>query len=428
MYQYRIFNQVGLYIRRIVYILAFLAILFLINQVTHIFDTARNYNPISGYLFLAVLLLIILIMALRHFYYKRDHRILWAKGYKLRGQPSHAFLKKYVRYLVHYIKRLSGHSLLNDAQATVIHQKALDVQESLHHHPLNDDLLRAITTARDSVIAPTFSLLDGIAEKVTLSKAKAVIQDIYEPPFPVISPLVVTYHQATLISEITDIYISKPSIHEYCRVLKDVWLIMTKGDFMRYGQRLFSGINSNAYSLGRAGDDLGQAFSVIWLTHAISLAATNRCCTLHDWELNDAIDDMTKRIVPCLEKTRDVLLNDALPILKKRIRHYTPVDHDPNIFVENIASSFIKSVDSVVLAISTSNHDTPQSNTSPGLVAGDHTQPLTEIFPETQNNMPPGVIQHRIRRRKRRRSRPKTSNPFGSLMQRIMYLFIRPKY
>jgi len=427
MYQYRIFNQVGLYIRRIVYILAFLALLFLINQLIHIFDTAREYKPIAGYCFLAVLLLIILVMALRHYHYKKDHRILWAKGFKLRGDPSHASLKKYIRYLVYYIKRLSGHSLLNDAQAAVIHQKALDIQESLHHHPLNDDLLRSITTARNLVIGPTFKVLDSLAEQVTLSKAKSVIQDIYEPPFPIFSPLVVTYHQATLISEITDIYISRPSLHEYCRVLKDVWLIMTKGDFMRYGQRLFSGINSNAFSLGRAGEDLGQAFSVIWLTHAISLAATNRCCTLHDWELHDAIDDMNKRIVPCLEKTRDALLNDAMPILKKRIRHYAPVDHDPNKFVEDIASSFIKSVDSVVLAISTSNRDTPQSNTSPGLVAGDQTQPLTEIFPETQT-MTPDVIHHRIRRRKRRRSRPRATNPLGSLIQRIVYLFMRPKY
>jgi len=427
MYQYRIFNQAGLYIQRIVYILAFLALLFLGNQLVRIFNVARRLDPIVGLIYLVVLALIFLVIILRYYHHKRDHRILWAKGFKLRGQPSHASLKNYVRYLVHYIKRLSGHLLLNDAQAAVIHQKALDIQESLHHHPLNDDLLRSIASARDTVIAPTFRVLDVLAEKVTLSKAKAVIQDIYEPPFPIISPLVVFYHQVTLISEITDIYISKPSLHEYCRVLKDVWQIMTKGDFMRYGQRLFSGINSNAYSLGRAGDDLGQAFSIIWLTHAISLAAANRCCTLHDWEMNDAIDDMNIRIVPCLEKTRDVLLNDAMPVLKKRIRHYTPVDHDPNEFVENITTSFIKSVDSVVIAISTANRNAPQSKTSPGLVAGEHAEPLADVFPESKE-LPAGTLRHRTRRRRRSRSKPRMSNPLSSLIQRFVYLFMRPKY
>lgn len=428
MYQYRIFNRIGLLLSRIFYFLAFITFLFLGNQLLRIFIAASEWDPAAGLIFVALVIMVLAFATIRFIHHKKDHRILWAKGFHLRGQPSHASLKKYVRYLVHYIKRLSGHRLLNDAQGSLIHQKALDIQDALHHHPLNDDLVRSIATARDGVIAPTFNVLDAIEEKVTLSKAKSVIQDIFEPPFPIVSPLVVFYHQVTLISEITDTYIPNPSLREYLCVLKDVWQIMTVGDFMRYGQRLFAGINANPYSLGRSGEDLGQAFSIIWLTHVMALAAKNRCCTLHDWNLQDAIDDMNKRIVPCLDKTRNVLLNDAMPTLKKRIRHYTPVDRDPNTYAEGIAASFSKSVDAVVLAISAASAtNSPQANTSPGLVAGDQAAPLPMPTGEI-SELPPGLIRHRSRRRKRRRSKPKSSNILGSLWQRFIYLIIRPKY
>jgi hypothetical protein len=426
MYQYRIFGQFTQILKRILGAIILLVAFFAGVELFRVFLLLRRAEPWVMYSVLGATAFVIILLSLRIVFYNREHRILEARGYKIRGSSSHAELKKYVRYLIRYCKRLSAHRLLNDQQASFIQQKAHDLQDIFGHHPLNDDLTRAITSARDNIIAPTFNHLHVIGDKVTASKARAAIQDLYQPPFPVLPPLVVFYHQITLISEITDVYISRPSLREYIRVISDVWQVMTKGDFLRYGQRLFSGINSNAYSVGRAGDDLGQAFSIIWLTHAVAQAAVLRCCTLHDWTLSDAISDMNHQTIPCLEKTRDMLFNEALPILKQRIRHYTPVDRDPNQFVEDITIAFVKSVDSVVLALSTAAKSAPAEKTSAGLIHHPHAETLGTIVESAANVVDQGESGSR-RHRRRRRHRRSSPSPMSSLIQRIIYMGKPPR-
>jgi hypothetical protein len=425
MYQYRIFSQISRTLHRILIGIGLLIAFFVSIELFRLFLTLHAKEPIAMYVSFSAFAFILLVIVLRIIRHNRDHRILRATGFKIRGDSSFAELKKYALYLIDYCKRLSTHRLLNDQQSSFIHQKANDLQEVFYHHPLKDDLTRTIAAARDNIIAPTFSYLNTISDQVTASKARSVIQDLYSPPFPVLAPLVVFYHQLTLISEITDIFISKPSLREYLRVIGDVWQVMTKGDFLRFGQRLFSGINSNTNSVGRAGDDLGQAFSIIWLTNAVSQAAANRCCTLHDWSLSNAISDMKLKTVPCLEKTRDLLFNDAMPVLKQRIRHYAPVDRDPNQFVEDISNAFIKSVDSVVLALSAVAKDEPAERTSAGLITSANTETLETMVEIAAQSIPPEGSSSRRHRRRRRHRKP--SSHFDSLIQRIIYMGSRPR-
>ncbi len=392
-----------------------------------LFEVLRMLSEIDPRLTIAAISLLVLAFAFYYVYRRRRNRrfFLTAQGYRSGGNSTHAEMKRYGRFLVYYCKRLTTHRLLTEQQSGVISQRAHDISEAIHHHPLNDDLQRAIAQARNDIIRPTFHYLDSISQKITESKARAVIQDLYQPPFPVIAPLVVFYHQFTLVSEITDTYISRPSLREYLRVMSDVWAVMTKGDFLRYGQRLFSGINSNPYSLGRAGEDLGQAFSVTWLTHAVARAATLRCCTLHDWKLRDAISDMRSNITPCLARTRDTLVQDAMPILKERIRHYTPVSYDPASFVQEISTSFVKSVDAVVMTLSTAERQNSAHQTSPGLVTGTGAAPIP-VDEKPRDKVHP-MEANAPHRRYHRRRRHRSSSRIGRFFQRIIYMGHRPR-
>jgi len=427
MYQYRIFNRLGTCLYTIVLVGIALVSFSLILEFVRLFLILRRLNPIIMYGAIIITAIALLVVAARLVRWLRINT-LTARGFNVKGSASHADLKRYCRFLISYAKRLASHRLLSDQQASFITQKSHDLTEAINHHPLNDDLQRAILSARDGVIGPTFHYLDGIKDQLTESKARAAIQDLYQPPFPVVPSLVVFYHQFTLISEITDTYIPRPSLREYLRVIRDVWEVMTKGDFIRYGQRLFSGLNANPYSLGRAGEDLGQAFSIIWLTHAVSRVATQRCCTLHDWDLRYAIRDMQGSIIPCLTRTRDTLLNDALPMLKTRIRHYTPVDHDPAIFVEEIASTFIKSVDAVVLSLTATEKNSPAQQTSPGLVLSVEQPAATATDNAPTDVITPLVDDGSVRKVRRRRRHRHSSSRLGRFVEWIVYLGKRPHH
>ena len=427
MYQYRIISRLANRTIRIAWIAASLVMLFLLLELLYLILIFKQSQPwIAGGLVLAVVAGAG-FLALRQHVYRRDHRILTARGLRLGSDPGHAQLARHLKHLIHCIKRLTQSRLLTEEQTALIRQKAHDQERLFHHHPLRDDLERAIIEARNGILRPTFSTLGVFSAQVTRSKALAVIQDLYQPPFPILSPLVVTYHQITLISEIADIFIPNPSLREYIRVIGDVWQVMTKGDFIRFGQRLFNGINSNNYALGRAGEDLGMATSLVWLTHATAQAAAHRCCTLHDWRLDAAIDDMNEHLAPCLESTRHSLLQDALPVLKKRIRHYAPVNMDAETYVEEISVTFIKSVEAVVLALSAATaRPVIARHTSPGLVIANQTEPLPLEAPMTPDSAT--SPERRRRRRHRRRHQSESTTRLGRLLDRVMRIGTGPRH
>ncbi|HMP90446.1 MAG TPA: hypothetical protein PJ991_09600 [Kiritimatiellia bacterium] len=410
MYQYRIFAKASHALQKIAFLLL-LALGFLVAVETlRLFALLYRYNPVAAYGFAGVAGLFVLYFTLQFILSRRNRLILRARGYSISNRSSHARLKKHLLHQIRCAKQLSTHRLITDAQASAIRQKTNDIQDILHHHPLIDDLYRAIDNMNTQVLNPAYSYLDGIAERITRAKIKASIQDLYQPPFPVIPPLVVMYHQITLVSELTDTYLSRPSLRDYGRVMIDVWKIMTKGDYMRYGQRIFSGINSNPYSLARTGEDVGHALSITWLSHAVAAATRQRCTTRHDWDLDKAIDQMQDQVIPCLEKTHATLQPDVIPKLKSRIRHYAPYGQDPDQFAEQINQSLIKAVDAVVISLvganrqsaarssSISRHGIGEDNFAPA-----ETPPLPEQTNEsaTTDN---SLSHRRIRRRRREKS------------------------
>ncbi|HMP97628.1 MAG TPA: hypothetical protein PKA51_11955 [Kiritimatiellia bacterium] len=419
MYQYRIVKQTTRLVRWLVVFPCALLGFLVLMEIIHLFVYFRGYAPWLAYSYVSVLVGALVWAAMKLLVHRRNHRVLTAVGHVVSPQSSHRKLQAALRYHLHYLARLAEHPLLNEVQAAAIRQKTSDLSEVLAHHPLNDDLVRAIDEARTQVIAPAHQYLQGIEETVTHSKVRCVIQDVYQPPFPIVAPLVVVYHQFTLISEMADIYVARPSWGEYLRVIGSVWDVMTKGDFLRYGQRLFSGIDANAGNLGRARQDLGPAMSIIWMTHCVARVAAQRCRTLHDWNLREAISFMNADLPACLAATRDSMVNDALPILKNRFRHQTPMDgRDPDLFAEATSGAFVKSLDAVVSSLRSLAASRPPSGRTQ---AGDQRMevPAPPAESASENTVEPvaastgtsiyaGEMGARRHRRRRRRRHPES--------------------
>jgi hypothetical protein len=258
--------------------------------------------------------------------------------------------------MIHRLKRLSLNPALPEELRKKTRQRAYDIEGLLGSHPLLEDMVRALSRAEMDTLEPALLHLDQLAREMGKEKIQCMIEDAVEPPFPLITPLVVLYHQCTLVTTITDVYLGRPSLREYLRVLTDVQHTIRGGEFFRIGQHLFEGVYVNSPPLGRAVDDLGQAITCAWLTESVTKAAQYRCRAIHPWKISRAVDWMDRQTESSLVAVRERVNEEVLPLLKLRLRHYAgPGVGDAANFSEQMTQSIARAVDAVVKGLQTQN-------------------------------------------------------------------------
>lgn len=281
-------------------------------------------------------------------------RTLFAPPLPAPNQATFRDLKRVVEHLIALLKRGSAHPCLTAQQSKQFRQHAYDLEGMLGAHPLLDDLRRSISRTHDEAWVPLIEIFDREALVVAREKMKAVVRDAIEPPFPVIQPLLLVYHEVMMISCIADCYLTRPTLSDYYTVMRDTWRVMVSGEYYRIGQRLFDGIYRNIPPMGPAAEDLGQALSVIWLTWTTAQAAIHRCRNYTPWTVEKAMSHLDQLTIDSLLVTRDTLIRDVLPILKLRLRHSLgPAVTDAAGFTEEIMAGIVKSVDSVIQGLRT---------------------------------------------------------------------------
>lgn len=371
-----------------------------------------HFHPIAAYVLAGISAVVVLALILRYRLHLADHQTLRARGFRTGSRASHRDLKHYCRYLAHYLTRLSDHPVLQEETGRQLRQQAADIDDVLASHPLNDDLYRAIQQVEEILLPAAFEELETERNRLTQVKIRAVIEDINQPPFPVIVPLVMAYHQLTLASLVVDCFVHRPSLSEYLLVLRDVWRVLTQGDFIRLGQRLFEGVYVNCPPLGQAGNDLGQALASVWLTHTVSNAASQRCRTLHSWSVKQGIAWMEGQTVPTLNEIREEWTRSLVPLLKIRIRHNAPPGaEDTNAFTDAAVRGITKAIDTIVQGLTAqrpaSAHPAPR--------------PRPPAAREAAEPAPAPARTVRRRRKRRRRARGNPFRLFGLFSQKVRY-------
>lgn len=314
----------------------------------------QRIHPFAGIGFLAIVAIAAIVFAVRLFLWRAARKTLFAPVVPAPNRATFNDLKRFVQHLIARFKRIGGHRALSPEHARNIRQRAYDLESMLGAHPLLDDLQRSINRTETEAWLPLIEHLDREAVAFARYKMQAVVRDAIEPPFPVVHPMLIIYHQATMICCIVDCYLPRPSLVEYGTVIRDVWRVMTGGEYFRIGQRLFEGIYRNSPPLGPAAEDLGQALSVIWLTWIAAQAAMHRCKNYGAWTVDQAIAYLDHLMIDSLLVTRDTLIRDVLPLLKLRLRHSVgPAVADAAGFSEQVMEGIVKSVDGVVQGLRT---------------------------------------------------------------------------
>ncbi len=278
-------------LRRIVMMGAGLILFFISVELLRAYQLFHELNLWLGRAFAVLVLGTALVLLVRLYLWRQDRQTLRPPRKPGDLKPRHDDLTATTVYLIHRLKRLSLSESLPAEIIKKLRQRAYDMEGLLGSHPLLDDLIRASSRAEIDTLEPALVLLDQQAMVLGKEKIRCVIEDAVEPPFPIVTPLAVLYHQITLVTAITDLYLHRPSLREYLRVLLDVQHTIRGGDFFRIGQRLFEGVYVNSPPLGRAVDDLGQGITCTWLTWSVAKAAMYRCRVTTPWSMKSAVQN-----------------------------------------------------------------------------------------------------------------------------------------
>ena len=341
-------------IKRIAAVLAVLVVFFLAVELSSFAMLLHRLHPLAAWIFIALVTLLLLFALLATLFWRARLRTLHAPPLPPPARATYRDLKQFVQHLIALLKRMSAHPGLPADLARVTRQRAYDLESTLGAHPLLDDLRRDIGRTENETWQQLIEHLDQEAIAFARYKMQAVVRDAIEPPFPVVHPALTFYHQGTLVCCIVDCYVARPSLAEYATVLRDVWRVMTGGEYFRICQRLFEGIYRNSPPLGPAAEDLGQALSVIWLTWTTAQAAMHRCRHFGAWSVDGAIRHLDNLTIDSLLVTRDTLIRDVLPLIKLRLRHSVgPAVSDAAGFTEGVMDGIVKAVDGVIQGLRT---------------------------------------------------------------------------
>lgn len=375
-------------LRHMALVAAGLILFFICVELLRAYQLFHEMNLWLGRAFASLVLVIILVLLVRFYLWRQDRQTLMPPRKPGDLKPRHDDLTATTAYLIHRLKRLSLSESLPPESIKKLRQRAYDLEGLLGSHPLLDDLIRANSRAEIDTLEPALALLDQQAMILGKEKIRCVIEDAVEPPFPIVTPLAVFYHQITLVTAITDLYLYRPSLREYLRVLLDVQHTIRGGDFFRIGQRLFEGVYVNSAPLGRAVDDLGQGITCTWLTWSVAKATVYRCRGTTPWSVKSSVQWMDRQTAESLGVVRDVLISDVLPLLKMRIRHNAgPGVADADGFTEQLTQNLARAVDTVVKGLNIQD-PSRAAQLSRRTQAGLEAAPAPEYTPRTSPSRP----------------------------------------
>ena len=345
------------HLRNAILAVAALLVFIFVFEVIRIALILHPLHPLLGWSVVGVVLLALLVIALRIGGHILDHRTLMPPE-RPGSAGSYSEYRDACRHQIALLKRLGQLDHLDEETRQRIRQAAYDLQGTLGHHPLKDDLRSAIAQTTERHLVPTHGILRDRALAFSRDRMKAVVRSAVEPPFPVMNSFAFIFLQVVTVTRIVDLYVARPSMVEYYLVVRDVLRVITDGNFFHVGQRLFEGVYTNIPPMGAAVDDLGQALTSIWLTRTVAMAAILRCEAMTPWITADAVLALDAHTADSLAATKESLIQDALPILRLRIRHSAPLGvTDAAGFTESVIEGITKAVDTVVKSL---RHQAPE--------------------------------------------------------------------
>lgn len=269
-------------------------------------------------------------------------------------QATFLQLRRYAKYLARYLRRLAGNGNLDDESRRRACQASADVDDTLRHHPLLDDLRRTIARTESDVVAPLLASLGEKASREVRQCVRDVMLGVTLSPYASIDLLFVLYRNGSMVLRVARIYRTRPALREQMLILHDVFAVCATVSFLNIGRKLIENLFSQVPIVGRFIDDIGQGMGAGLMTSVAGHAAMDRCAAFRSWSKEEEAKSLSHHMGRFLTDVRDLFTKDLLPEVKVRILAGLPREQAQQAEVSSqIAAGISSAVDATVRMLDT---------------------------------------------------------------------------
>lgn len=423
---------------RILLIIGGLLTFIVLVELFRIYTLFYRYSPILAWTYVAVLsglLLAGLLHAIRGMI--RYPRSLKPPPPPAAGEATHHEMKRYCRYLTHYLQRLADNPRMTEEQQDLALRQIEEIDGVLKAHPLNDDLERTIQQTETDVIAPLLNTLDQEAEREVRRSVRDVMIGVMLSPYHSVDLLIVLYRNTAMVLRVVAIYSTRPLPREQFRTLRDVMRVVATVNFLYIGRNLLENLFAFVPVIGRITDDIGQGLGAGLFTSAAGHAAMHRCAAFRGWNKQEAAETLGAHMKDFVKDVKNIFTKDVLPDIKGRIIAEAPAEkaQQPG-FWEQVNRGIGNALDSTMKAAGDWVVK-PAVAGAQGILYGGPSDTLSPSDPpaaarSAPPGSPPSPHNHTHRRRRHRRRRRKKNGGmfrvFRTFGQRLKYTFRHKGY
>jgi len=306
------------------------------------YQTLYALHPIAGYTFAGVIFA----------------GIIWLAAYMIKtigaqppvlippriGDPetaTHRRIKRYAKYLVKYMTRLSNNPNLAADQQEKVAAAMLELTSALNS---GDDLPETIKAVQDQTIKPALKTLDEQAEKEIRSCVAVVMAGVTLSPYKAADLMIVVYRNIVMASRIMRTYNSRPRVREQLKIAADIIAVVATVNYINMGKNLIEGLASRAPLIGKYSDDIAQGIGAGFMTSVVGHAAVQRCKAFKVFDRNEAAEKLKSKAAHFYEDVRDMFKKDILPSVVNRLGDASKETFDTIVSVLDDTSTLVGNI------------------------------------------------------------------------------------
>ena len=304
-------------LRTAVVVAGVLLTFFAILEVLRAYQILHEMHPWAGYAFwVAVLGLLVWLVV-----YVWANLAVFPKPLKNPpiADPAAATdkqLKKYLKYLQAFLRRLIANENLSDDDRTPITHALSQLEQQSPGD--RDGCISLITQIEQNHIKPALKKLDLQAAKQVRDSMRDIMVGVTLSPYKSADLLIVLYRNLVMIVRIVRVYRVRPAISEQLRIVSDIINVIATVNYINMGKNLIEGLGSRVPGIGRFVDDIAQGIGAGFMTTICGHAAMDRCRAFKGWDEAEAKKHLLSHIGDFYNDVKDIFFKDVWAGVRSR--------------------------------------------------------------------------------------------------------------